>query len=574
MPRLTPYILLSISALLTAGCAVSPKQSALPALQGEPSQQAASVPAAEFTPEVLYQLLVAELAGQRGQNAVAMKSYLAAARLSGDAGVAARAARFAVFSRHLREALEAAELWVALAPSDPQARYTLAPLLLAFGRAPEAALHYEKFLDLSAARPGQGFAMIANQLSRDRNAVAAMSVMDQLLASRKDNPWALLAHSRLAMLQGKLEMALASVDQALSLKPHWAPAVVRRARVLSLQGNKEGALAYLEQARDGELADDLSVGLSYARLLSENRQLDKARAEFEALAEREPRNVEAVYAAGILALQLDDLAKAEQRLKQVLALRQRGLEASYYLGRVYELKKDTKRALNFYLSVRHGELYFNAQVRAASLMAETGDLEEALDHLRVIRVENDQEQAQIWLVEGELLRKAGKYSEALALYTEKLELRPDDTALRYARALLAEKLNKLTLAEQDLRAIIEREPSNAQALNALGYTLADRTDRYEEALVLIERALKVEPEDAAIIDSLGWVQYRMGNHQKAVEYLRRALELIEDPEIAAHLGEVLWKMGKRKAALELWEEFLQKFPKHRALQDTMKRFGL
>ena len=151
---------------------------------------------------------------------------------------------------------------------------------------------------------------------------------------------------------------------------------------------------------------------------------------------------------------------------------------------------------------------------------------------------------------------------------------PDDTALRYARALLAEQLDKLDLAEQDLRAIIEREPSNAQALNALGYTLADRTDRYDEALDYIQRAMAVEPGDAAIIDSMGWVKYRMGDLEKAREYLRKALDLVQDAEIAAHLGEVLWQMGDKQAAIELWESYMQQFPGHPGLEKVMKRFGL
>jgi tetratricopeptide (TPR) repeat protein len=151
---------------------------------------------------------------------------------------------------------------------------------------------------------------------------------------------------------------------------------------------------------------------------------------------------------------------------------------------------------------------------------------------------------------------------------------PDDTSLRYARALIAEKADKLDLAEKDLRMIIEREPSNAQALNALGYTLADRTERLEEALGYIQRALEVEPADAAIIDSMGWVQFRMGNHEKAVELLRQALSLIQDPEIAAHLGEVLWEMGNKRDALDVLESALQQHPKHKALLDAMKRLGL
>jgi tetratricopeptide (TPR) repeat protein len=532
------------------------------------------MPEGEFSPQVMYQLLIAEVAGQRGELGVAVANYLAAAKESRDANVAERAARIAIFAQALEQALEASELWVALAPENAEAYQVLAPLLLTFGRAPEAVAMYERYISLSADKADRGFMQISGQLTRAKSPIAALSVMEQLLAKQQSNPYAWLAHSQLLMRQGKLELAMGSVDKALRLKGDWSPAVVMRARLLALQGDKEAALAYLENERDGELANDTAVGLSYARLLTQMQQLEKARAEFERLAKREPRNAEVYYAAGVLALQLKDLDKAEARLNHVLRLGQRLLEANYYLGRVFEEKDDPAAALKHYFAVRHGEYYLGAQSRAASLLAEQGKLARAREHLHSLRINNEQEQVRIYLVEGELLRKAGEYEEALVFFADKLEKMPNDTALRYARALIAEKANKLELAEKDLRMIIEREPSNAQALNALGYTLADRTERLDEALVFIKRALEVEPSDAAIIDSMGWLQYRMGNHAKAVELLRQALSLIEDPEIAAHLGEVLWEMGNKSDALDVLESALKKHPKHKALLDAMKRLGL
>ena len=562
--------------LLAAGCAISPQtQKMAPGQAADHAEMTdEEAPSADFPPQVLYQLLIAEIAGQRGQMNVAVVNYLAAAKESRDAGIAERAARIAVFAQALNEALEAALLWVEVDPQNPEAYQVAAPLLLAFGRAPEAGEHYEKYIALSADAPDHGLMQIAGQLALDRNGVAAMAVMEQLLESRQDNPYAWLSHAQLAMRLAKLDQALASVDKALAIKGGWAPAIVLRARILMLQGKKEAALAYLKEARDSGLQDDIAVGLSYARLLAENNQLEGARAEFERLTTIDPDNAEVFYAAGVLSLQLKDLDKAEAHLQQVLQMGNRMLEASYYLGRVYEQKHDAARALQYYFEVRHGEFYLNAQARAASLLAEQGKLERAIEHLHSLRTNNQDEKIRLYLVEGELLRKAGEYQRALDLFTAKLEESPNDTALRYARALVAEKLDKLAMTEEDLRAIIEREPSNAQALNALGYTLADRTDRYEEALQYIQRALEVEPSDAAIIDSLGWVQYRMGNYAKAVEYLRRALDLIKDPEIAAHLGEVLWTMGNKKDAIEVLEDALKEHPQHKVLLDVMKRFGL
>jgi tetratricopeptide (TPR) repeat protein len=571
---LTVFLIFGV--LLATGCAVSPGIANSPdsASSTKAAPAKPDLPEGEIPPQVMYQLLVAELAGQRGQMGIAVANYLAAAKESRDPKIAERAARVAAYSQSLRQALDASLLWVELAPEAPEARQMVASLLLAFGRAPEAIHHYERFIELSADKPDHGFMLIAAQLARDKNAIAALSVMDKLIEKRGDDPYAWLAYGQLTLRQAKLDVALKSVDKALVLKGHWASAVVLRARILGLQGDKEGAIAYLEQELDGVLEENVAVGVSHARLLAETKQLDRARDEFERLAEQEPDNADVVYAAGVLALQLKDLDKAEQRLKQVLNLGQRMLEANYYLGRIYEEKGEPKAALKRYFAVRHGEYYLSAQSRAASLLADQGKLERARAHLHSLRLANQEERVRIYLVESELLRKAGKFDEAFDFLTEKLEKTPDDTTLRYTRALIAEKLDKLDLAENDLRAIIEREPSNAQALNALGYTLADRTDRYQEAMEYIQRALKVEPGDAAIIDSMGWVQYRMGNHAKAVEFLRRAIELIKDPEIAAHLGEVLWDMGNRQGALEVWEESLQQHPEHKILLDVMRRFGL
>jgi len=558
------------------GCAVSTG-----VVKDSPTSTATSVaaltelPEGEFSAQVMYQLLVAEVAGQRGEIAVAVNNYLAAAKESQDANVAERAARIAILAQALEKALEAAELWVELAPDNAKSYEVLAPLLLVFGRASETVACYERYIILSAGEADQGFMQISGQLRQAKSPVAALSVMEQLLAKHQNNPYAWLAHGQLSLRQGKLEQAMASVDKSLALKSHWAPAVVMRARILSLQGDKKKALAYLEEEREGELENDVSVGMSYARLLTEAEQLPQAFVEFERLAEQDPRNVEAQYAAGVLALQLDKLDKAETHFKHVWRLRQRRmLESSYYLGRVYEEKKDPETALKYYFAVHHGEYYLGAQSRAANLLAEQGKLARAREHLHSLRVGNEQDQVRLYLVEGELLRKAGQYQEALTFFADKLEKLPNDTSLRYARALVAERADKLALAEEDLRIIIEREPGNAQALNALGYTLADRTERLDEALDYITRALEVEPKDAAIIDSMGWVQYRLGNHAKAVELLRQALSLIHDPEIAAHLGEVLWEMGNKREALDVLETALEKYPEHKILLDAMKRLGL
>jgi tetratricopeptide (TPR) repeat protein len=573
------FLMITAMVAAIAGCATAPAvNEQTPEASSGAATQTAEPPElaveGEFPPQVLYQLLVAEVARQRGQYGVAVANYIAAAKESRDARIARGATRTALFVQDLNSALEAASLWVELAPDDPEARQSLAPLLLTFGRAPEAVENYERFIALSQDRPDNGLLQISMQLMRQGNRVAAMSVMEQLLSTRKDNPFAWLAHAQLAMRQAQFDSALASVEKALDLKGDWARAVVLKAQIMGLKGDKEEALAYLKTQRDENFPDDLNVSMTYARLLVETQHLDEGLAEFESLAEQAPRNAEVLYTAGVMALRLDQLDKARDYLEKVLSLGKRRLESNYYLGRLYEQKGDVDQALRHYFAVRHGEFHLNAHARAANLLAGQGKLDQARELLHAIKVNSEEERHQLILVEGELLRRAGKYDEAYAFYSKHLEENPDDTSLRYARALVAERINKLAQAEEDLRAIIQREPSNAQALNALGYTLADRTDRYEEALGYIERALEVDPGDAAIIDSMGWVQYRMGNLAEAVENLRKALKIVKDPEIAAHLGEVLWVMGDKEGALKVWEEFLKQFPEHEALLKVMERFGL
>ncbi len=569
------WVFLLAGSLGLAGCAGLPSapkatSPAAPAASagGEPSAQG------EIPPQLLYQLLVGEVAAQRGKMGVAIANYLAAAEASDDPRIAARAARVALFAKQLEPALKAATLWAERAPNDPDARRTRASLLLAFAREDEAVAEFEAYLRLAAQRPDHGFRQVAGQLARSQDPAAALRVMQRLRDAHADDPYAWYAHAWLAAHFDRLDEAMAALDRAQALKPDWAQAVVLRARLLGRQGKKEEALAYLESQIKGPLGDVPEVRLSYARALTDLGRLPEALREFDRLAERFPDNAEIRYSAGIVALNLKRYEEAKEHLEHVLSLGQRMLEANYYLGRLYELQGDAQQALRHYLAVRHGPLYLNAQSRAANLLAKTGDLAKARKLLHSLRTESPEERRQVYLIEAELLRNAGELQTAFDFLSEKLEELPGDTELRYARALIAERLDKLDVAEQDLRAIIEQQPDNAQALNALGYTLADRTTRYDEALALIRRALELKPDDPAIIDSLGWVEYRLGHYAEAEKHLRRALSLQPDAEIAAHLGATLWAKGEREAAIELWEKYLKQFPNDPALLKVMQQHGL
>jgi len=531
----------------------------------------------DISPPMLYQLMVAEIAFQRGQMDVAVANYLDAAKETNDPNVAERATQLAIYAQDMGAALTAASLWVELDEENPDTHRTYAAILLKIGRAADAVSEYERMIQLMPAEDApKAYSMVVSQLTREQNHALALSVMEKLVETRKDDPNALFAYAHLAMRHGQFDTALATLDEVLKNEPEWSKAIILRARILAMQGGREQALDYLAGVlKKGGMVKNVEVGITYARMLTEARQLDEALKQFIRLTEISPKNEELHFFAGVLALQLKQTDIAKKHLEKVVKLdSQRAFEANYYLGQVAELEEDYKEAIIRYSSVRRGELYFNAQIRVVALLSEQQKFQQARDHLKSIRPANDQQQIQLYLLEGDVLREARQYDDAKQFYSSILDSRPDETSIRYARALIAEKLGELDLLESDLRTILQTEPENAQVLNALGYTLADRTKRYDEALQYIQKAMELQPDDAAVIDSMGWVKYRLGDYEAAVAHLRKANELAKDPEIAAHLGEVLWVMGKKNDALKVWEKSLKEHPEHEALLKTMKRFGL
>ncbi|MCW8828826.1 MAG: tetratricopeptide repeat protein, partial [Gammaproteobacteria bacterium] len=265
---------------------------------------------------------------------------------------------------------------------------------------------------------------------------------------------------------------------------------------------------------------------------------------------------------------------AEPYFMDLVRLGSRDEEARIALGQIAQMRGNRREAIDWFQSMPKGERYIEAQLLAAQLMAEEYGTDSALEYLRQLSLETESEHTQRYIAEAELLADAERHEEAMAVYNEALESSSEKTTLLYARALTAEKFGRIDLLERDLKQILNIDPNNVQALNALGYTLADRTERYAEAMRYIEQAYALQPEDAAILDSMGWGLYRLGRHQEALEYLRRAAEqLPRDAEVAAHLGEVLWVTGQQQKARQIWERALEVAPEHKVLNETVKRFN-
>lgn len=528
-------------------------------------------PHLELTEDILYKLLVAEIAGQRGHLDIAIKNYLELARSTRDPEIASRATRIAVYARDDNAAFEAASIWLELDPENTDAHQVLAVMAVRQGDLETAMEHFQYILKNSQGVLDQKLWVIANLLGKEQDQEIVQQVIDRLMENHQDDPDALYAYAHVMSRLNDDDKSLEILQKLLTIVPDNVNATISYVSILQKLGRTGEAITWLEQSlNDNE--NNFELRMYYARLLTDEKRFSDARQQFEILASEAPNNTDVIYALGLLYLQDNRLDESQTYFERLEKLESHSDEASYYLGRIAEEKGDFENATNWYQSIQQGSNYFDAQIRLGMLIAKQGKLQDARKHIQNIRIENDQQKLILIQAEGELLTQEKHYAEAMEIYNQALES-STDLDLLYARAMLAEKMNRLDVLEQDLKAIIEQDPENAQALNALGYTLADRTDRYQEAYTFIKRALDLKPDDFYILDSMGWVLYRLGRLDEAIDYLNQALAKRSDPEIAAHLGEVLWVMGDKAGARKIWEAALQQTPEDSKLLDVIKRFN-
>ena len=568
---------LALATLVTAGalsgCAV-PEPAAPEVVAASPNRADATPPSDDaLNGDVLYKLLVGELASHRGDMHLALENYLEVARETRDAGVAARATKLAMFAHAEERGLEAARLWIDADPASMEGRQVLASLLIRAGEIDAAVEHLDAVVKTLSEPPGTGYHRVAEILGAEKDTEAAAAVMRQLLRGHEDSAEAQLALGRLLVRTGIVDEAEAAVDRARELEPGNARAAVLKARLRQRADDTEGALRVLEDFIELFPASG-TVRMVHARMLVDARRYEQARAEFEHLVAEEPGNDDARYALALLLVQTDRLDEAKGQFERLASHESRRDAAYYYLARIAESQERYADAIASYRRVRRGEHRLNAQIRVGVLLADGGDVDAARRHLHGVRSHSTQDAVRIYSAEAGLLARAARYDEAMKVYDASLEEFPGNSDLLYSRGMLAVKMDRLDILERDMRAIIEREPDNAEALNALGYTLADRTDRYEEAYALIKRAIELKPDDHYIVDSLGWVLHRMGRHREALVQLRRAMSINPDPEIAAHLGEVLWVLGNKVEARAVWSTALETAPDDEHLLDVIERFGL
>ncbi|GAB1394468.1 tetratricopeptide repeat protein [Rhodocyclaceae bacterium] len=540
----------------------------------ESSESTANLPKLDLTPKLLYQFLLAEIAGQRGQVNQSALLYRELARETRDPRVARRATEMALHGRQPEVALEAAQLWQALEPESAQARQTLIRLLAALGRQADLAREVAALLAAEPQHIAQNLSHLNRLFARINDRKVARAIIETVTTPYLMLPEAHYARAIAAFETQDLPAARQLVERVLSLKPDWETAALFQ---FQLAEDRTTGLAQLAsfvarqpQAREAQL--------TYARALVAEKRYAEARQVFDRLLAQDANaptpNGDVIFAIAVLSLQLNDTAAAEKQLQQLVDIgHAEANKARFYLGQIAEEGKRWADAMHWFAQVERGEHYLSARLHGANILAKQGNIAGARQHLANAEIATPREQVQLLIGEAQILRDAGDVAGAHDVLVAGLVQQPDQPELMYEAALMAEKLGRHDELETRLRHLIELKPDHAHALNALGYSLAERNTRLPEARTLIERALELAPNDPFILDSKGWVQFRMGDTAAALDTLNRAFGIRPDPEIAAHLGEVLWSLGRQDDARSTWDKARREYPANEVLAETIKRLS-
>ena len=557
------------------GCSHIPQQGESDVTPVEASPDAASK---DMDGDLLYEILSGEFSGVRGELHAAVTHYLSAAKLTDDPQIAHRAAQVALYAERYKDALQSIRRWESLTEDTPQNHFEIAKLrlvaLLHLGRTEQATQAAHEMVYIDDEFDPRAMQVLEQVLSREAKPEVAVDLLNRLNEQNPKQFPILVLLARFQIEAGINEAANATLDQVLEITDSNSGVWMLKARALSALGRQDEALDAMGRAVDISPEND-RLRLQYASMLISQKRYEEAWEHFVLLRSDMPDNQDVLLSLSLLSIETDRPDLARQYLQELLDKGERVQQAHYYMGRLLQNLGEGEQALAHYEQVTEGNFVLDAKLRIASLYAQQGEVERALGSLDNLLDDSEittTERIRIYLTRGEILRRVGRNKDALEIYNKALAAEPENIDLLYARALTAEKLDMLEMAEKDLRDVISQDPDNANALNALGYTLADRSQRLEEAKGYILRAIELLPDDAAILDSLGWVCYRMGDNQEALKWLRKAFAQLEDAEIAAHLGEVLWVSGNHEEANKIWQRGLQLRPDHEMLNATIKRF--
>ena len=582
VPALRALVALAASAAAVAG-AQSPLSPALDL----PATRKPATSGDGISAELFYRLLLGDVALQRGENALAARAYLDAARDAQDPRIARRATEIALVARQRNLAQEAAKLWAVLDPTAERPKQVVAALAAEGGRDAfdtggddELKQRLTKLLadsNVSGNGVGEAFLQINRLFAQQADKKAVYKLIRELAQPYPASPEAHFAVALAAYNTGLDDAEIAAagmkeIDRALELRPGWDRGAVVKSELLGKQSS-EAAIAYLREFLAAQ-PDARPVAGALAQRYVEQKKYTEARAVMQALWDQDKSSRDLEFAVASIALSMKDYAEAERLFLDLKAAKYGEPGAmDLYLAQIAEEQKRYGEAIERYRGVPEGDRAWLAKLRIAAMLAKQGKIDEARRWLNELPAVTIDERVQVRQAEAQLLRDAGDVAGAYAVLTKALAEFPESPELNYDAALLAEKLDRVDEAESRLRKLVALKPDDAQSLNALGYTLVDRTSRTEEGFALIERAHKLAPNDPFIMDSMGWALFRLGRLDEAESYLKRALAERPDAEIAAHLGEVLWAKGDRDSARAIWKAQLEANPDNAVLKETVKRLA-
>ena len=524
----------------------------------------------DFATETLYELLLAEFAGIREQVEPALEIYTIQAHETRDPGVIERAIHIATYLRRGDVILDLAELWVEVEPQNVEVRRLLAFHLARSGRVVDAFPHGEFLLLTGDDDYLQSLAAFAQE-SPTEEKERLLSLYEELESEHSENVGLLLGKAMLLRQLDRLEESLATTGKLIALQKDNETGQLLHAQLLHALGSESKANKALEKALK-VLPESKRLRLQYARFLSD-KDLGKSREQIDILAKQYPDDVNILFSLGLANKEVGLNEEAKATFKHLININKRASDAHFQLGKIAEGNGQPEEAVYQYRQVKDGQNLLPAAMRVATILTEHNNLSAAREHLSSLRAIYPAIRENLFQMEAELLIDQNRLNEAYDLLTSALQADPESLNLLYTRSIISAEQQDLAATERDLRAILAVDENNATALNALGYSMTNLSNRHEEALVLIQRAQELEPDNPAITDSLGWVYFHLGDHDRALAYLRQAFEAFPDGEVAAHLGEVLWLQGDEDGAAAVWQKGLENSPDNKVLLETIERLA-
>ena len=553
------------------------------ALANPNAQAATEAPTSEVQTqangEFVFKYLAAEVAGQRGELGLSTKLFFDLAKSSRDVRLAERAAKVAMYSKNAQAALETAKLWLELDANSTEAQQAATQLYVINGDLNAAKPLLQKLLEKEDTR-ANGFLYLNSLLSHQANKTNVLQLVQDLAAPYPQLAEAHFTIGQAAFQANNLQLALSETIRANQLRPNWEIAAIQQADILFSTSPDQAISFYRSFLNDTPDANDARLNL--ARMLIKQSRFNEAKPELLKLSKLANSNPEILVVVGLLSVQSNEFSDAEKYFLQALNSNIKNKDPIYlYLGQIAEKNNNDAEAVNWYSKVQQpgekassqqADHYLDAKLSMANVMSRTQGADAAIQMLDDLENLSDAQLAQVITAQANLLAQAKRFQESYELLGKAVANMPNSNELIYDYAMAAERVQQFTVLETQLRKLIKIKPDFAQAYNALGYSFTERNIKLEEANKLIAKALELSPNDHYIMDSMGWVQYRLGNLDKAFECLNKAYNLQNDAEIAAHLGEVLWKQGKEDEASKIWADTLKVSPDNDLLLKTIKKF--